>query len=196
LAINDLILRRSGGSWDAPPKELYFDKLLQWKMKRFLGRLHRDGTAVWKDPRTTLTFPLWKPLLKSYRILATFRHPMSVARSLKRRDGVEIEKGIELWRSYNERLLEICANESDVAWIDFDLEPQQYVGVLDRFVAESGLNANREAMGFYRPELRTSDAQEKIDSKEIVALHARLKERVRQAAESADTNSSEQKLTV
>src|SRR5438132_6905958 len=94
LAINDLILHLSGGSWYNPPGHLYCDSLLRCKMKRFLGQLHRDGTAIWKDPRTVLTFPLWKPLLRNYTPVAIFRHPMSVARSLQRRDGFSLEKGV------------------------------------------------------------------------------------------------------
>ena len=38
-------------------------------------------------------------------IVATFRHPLSAAQSLKFRNGFPIERGLALWKAYNERLL-------------------------------------------------------------------------------------------
>src|SRR5262245_31957150 len=61
VAINNSILRLSGGEWRSPPTTLRSTAKIRWRMRRFLARLHRAGTAVWKDPRTALTFPLWKP---------------------------------------------------------------------------------------------------------------------------------------
>jgi len=90
LEINDLILQCSGGNWACPPRSLKTDNYLRSRMRSFIGRLHRQGTAVWKDPRMVLTFPLWKSMLRNYRIVAVFRHPMSVAKSLNKRDGFGI----------------------------------------------------------------------------------------------------------
>jgi len=175
ILINDLILSMSGGTWDEPPSHLDCDWLLRWKMKRFLGRLHREGTAIWKDPRTVLTFPLWKPLLKRYSILAIFRHPMSVARSLQRRDGYSLEKGIRLWRHYNERLLTLCAQEQEVYWCDFDSGPEQVLQVVQRLGKQVGLTVNQQAVDSYSPQLRTSDAREEPPCEHARSLYAKLK---------------------
>jgi hypothetical protein len=178
ILINDLILQLSGGSWDQPPDGLSCDRLVRWKMKRFLGKLHRDGTALWKDPRTVLTFPVWKPLLQRYSILAIFRHPLSVAHSLQRRDGFALEKGIELWRQYNERLLELCAGEEEVYWCDFDAGPEHVVDVVQRLGQRVGLNVDQQVADSYLPKLRTSDAHEEPDSEQTRRIYARLKGRI------------------
>jgi hypothetical protein len=182
ILINDLILSLSGGAWDQPPDHFYCDGLLRWKMKRFLGRLHGDGTAIWKDPRTVLTFPLWKPLLHRHSILAIFRHPMSVAQSLQRRDGFSLEKGVELWCRYNESLLTLCAQEKEVYWCDFDLGPEHVVEVVQRLGKRVGLNVNQQAADSYRPNLRTSDAREDPASERGRNLYARLKRQITQHA--------------
>jgi hypothetical protein len=175
LAINDLMLRLSHGSWVTPPESLYCDTLLRYKMKRFLGRLHRDGTVIWKDPRTVLTFPMWKPLLMRYFIVAIFRHPLSVARSLEHRDGFSLEKGLKLWSQYNERLLTLCEQEDNVYWCDFDQGPEHCAEIVRRLGDRVGLSVNEEAVQSYRPDLKNHDAREEPENEGIRKLYARLK---------------------
>ncbi len=121
-----------------------------------------------------MTFPLWKPLLQRYAILAIFRHPLSVARSLQRRDGFSLDKGVDLWRQYNERLLTLCAQEPDVYWCDFDSGPEQVLDVVRRLGERVGLQVNPQALDSYRPKLRTSDAHEEPTSEQVASLYARL----------------------
>lgn len=175
LAINDLILQINGGSWDEPPQHFHCPAWMCVKMRRFLGSLHWHGTAVWKDPRTVLTFHLWKRFLVRYRIVAIFRHPMSVARSLERRDGFSITKGLQLWRQYNERLLRICAAEEDVHWIDFDTDPDRFYRQLLSFASSAGLRLGRDALAGYSPSLRTSDAREESVDDATKMLYERLR---------------------
>jgi hypothetical protein len=182
ILVNDLILSSSGGSWDRPPEHLSCDHLIRWRMKWFLGGLHREGTAIWKDPRTVLTFPLWKPLLQRYSILAIIRHPLSVARSLQRRNGFSLEKGVDLWRQYNERLLMLCDQERQVYWCDFDSGPEHVVEVVQRLGEQVGLSVNQKAVDSYVPELRTSDADEEPPSERIRSLYAKLKRQITQSA--------------
>jgi hypothetical protein len=176
MAVNDLILQVNGGSWDEPPARLAGTGWLRVKMRRFLGNLHRNGAAVWKDPRTILTFPLWKPLLGTYCLLATFRHPMSVARSLQRRDGFTLEKGLSLWRHYNERLLALCTAEEEVYWVDFDAEAGRLHGQLKAFADSAGLQLRADALASYNPALRTSDNWEARLDDATERLYARLRE--------------------
>jgi len=54
-----------------------------------------------KDPRVTRLLPFWKEIfaydqLNTHYIL-TIRHPLSVCKSLTKRDGFEFEKGYLLW---------------------------------------------------------------------------------------------------
>jgi hypothetical protein len=171
LAINDLILRFSGGSWDRPPCELRAAPFIRLKMRGFLGRLHRSGTAVWKDPRTVMTFPLWRPLLRRCIVLATIRHPVSVARSLARRDGLELARGLALWRDYNSQLLEYCNSEQSVHLIDFDRGTDHIGAVLRNLMQEARLQYDSAVLESYAPELRTSDDHDSGADAEVLRIY-------------------------
>jgi hypothetical protein len=163
--VNDALLRLSGGAWDAPPRDLRTDLRFRWSMKGFLGRLHEEGTAVWKDPRTVLTFPLWKPLLGRYQIVAVFRNPLSVAESLRRREtDFPIERGLALWKAYNEHLLRIVAGEQNPIWIDFDSGLEEVTDRVKEIATECGLSYRDSVAASYSPELRTSDQGGELDS--------------------------------
>jgi hypothetical protein len=59
---------------------------------------------VLKDPRLSLLFPLWAPMLDvaGYRVapVLALRHPAEVAASLKRRDNMPHEIAAPLWLHY------------------------------------------------------------------------------------------------
>lgn len=181
LVINDLVLELSGGDWAHPPRRLTTDSYLRWRMRGFLGRLHRQGTAVWKDPRTVLTFPLWKPMLRNYRIVAVFRHPMSVAKSLKTRDGLDLDRALQLWATYNERLLELCEREQAVEWIDFDRDADHLVDTIRRTIRGTGLICDKEVAQMYAPQIRTADERTDLSDDRIASLYARLRAKLQTA---------------
>jgi hypothetical protein len=175
LEINDQILRLSGGDWARPPRVLTADGCLRWMMRGFLGRLHCQGTAVWKDPRTVLTFPLWKPMLRNYRIVAMFRHPMSVARSLEKRDGIDVHRGLQLWATYNEQLLEIGDREHAIEWIDFDRDADHLVDVIRKTISGTGLVCDEQIERIYAPQNRTADERTELKDDRVTSLYARLR---------------------
>jgi len=63
--------------------------------------------AVVKDPRfcLALTAIMATPFGKEPLMIATFREPSEVARSISTRDGYEFEYGLALWEVYNNLLL-------------------------------------------------------------------------------------------
>lgn len=108
IELNDEILAMCGGSWcDPPPRE----KILKTDLVHAAGELvkSRNEKGVlwgWKDPRTTLTIELYEPYLVNPHYICNFRDPLEVAKSLQKRNGFSIEKGIELAGIYNQRLIE------------------------------------------------------------------------------------------
>ena len=142
VAINDTILEKSGGAWDRPPTDLVFDSGDDERIAKFLASLRTELVAGWKDPRTLLTFPLWLPHLKDFRIVACLRHPLNVARSLHVRQGMALETGLELWTAYNERLLECLEANEDAVIINFDAAPE---------ALNASLVAASEHLGLPRP---------------------------------------------
>ncbi len=80
---------------------IVFDEILQ-----FYNGEH-DAPYLNKDPRACLTLPIWAKYL-SHRpaIVFTYRHPLEVAMSLKKRDNFPLSKGLKLWITYNVRTLQ------------------------------------------------------------------------------------------
>ncbi len=61
------------------------------------------GTSpwVWKDPRTCLTFPLWRRVIGAEpTVVIVLRDPGAVVASVKRRDGIPSLYTVGLWHHY------------------------------------------------------------------------------------------------
>ena len=61
------------------------------------------GSALWgwKDPRTSLTLPFWHELVPDLLHVICVRHPLDVAASLHRRDGMQPPEALALWLRYS-----------------------------------------------------------------------------------------------
>ena len=105
--IDEEILARLGGSWSEPPV-----LGVGWETGTALGDLRQRARAIiqsdfgaaplwsWKNPRTCLTLPFWQRLLPSMRYVICLRNPIDVARSLRRRNGFSLDKGVDLWMTH------------------------------------------------------------------------------------------------
>jgi hypothetical protein len=111
LAVNEAVLQRLGGSWTDPPRPAP-----RWETKpdleplvryaqRLTASLALAGSWAWKDPVNSLTLPFWRHVVPGLRVLVCVRHPADVAASLRARHGWPLEVGLELWRSYAQRIL-------------------------------------------------------------------------------------------
>jgi hypothetical protein len=105
--VQDYILRINGFSW-VKLSDFYVDCLGEKSqhifdsgMKSFFDECHEKSIWGVKDPRTCLTFPLWKKHLEQPVCIFVFRNPCHVAMSLKKRDGFSLEFGLALWEKYN-----------------------------------------------------------------------------------------------
>ena len=77
----------------------------------------------WKDPRTCLFFPLWSEALNTLDIetdvVLAWRNPVSVARSLAKRNHFSAEKSYRLWYAYTLSALYHSRNHRRIL-IDYD----------------------------------------------------------------------------
>ena len=105
LYMQENLLNANGGSWSNPPPTLDWQDLHLAVRDLFIES--RAGRPIWgfKDPRTLFTLEGWQSVLPSLECVGIFRHPLAVATSLHGRNGFPLEKGLDLWRIYNERLL-------------------------------------------------------------------------------------------
>ncbi len=85
-------------------------KIIFKKGKTALAFLNDSNNAPWlqKDPRMCITLKTWLPLLNNVpAILFTYRNPLEVAMSLKKREkNFTLEHGLRLWIIYNMRAIQ------------------------------------------------------------------------------------------
>ncbi|MBW1723129.1 MAG: hypothetical protein JRJ78_13870 [Deltaproteobacteria bacterium] len=110
IAMNDWLLANAGGSWDNPPPEqaiLEAGKRHEKDIVRLVRAKEREPLWGWKDPRNTLTARAYLPHLKNPHLVASFRDPLEVARSLAVRENWPPERGYNLAVTYHERLMRL-----------------------------------------------------------------------------------------
>ena len=167
--IHDDLLGLKGHSWKHPP-----DKPLTWSAEH-LERLKLLTTPLaehppWgvKDPRSVFCLEGWATLFKP-RFVASFRHPMAVARSLAHRakawgEDMPIEQGLALWNAYNSAILNVT-RDTECRIVCFDLPEAEYKSCLIEVASCLGLNAERVS-DFFESDFRHHSAtqQEAIPS--------------------------------
>lgn len=120
----------------------------------------------WKDPRTCLTFPLWRDVLSELGIrlvvVFAFRNPLDTAKSLLKRDNFPMDKGLGIWFNYNLHALQELRGVS-FRLVFYDRLLEDWKGELKRCSAslsipwpddEYGLTVALN--GFIKPTLRHS----------------------------------------
>jgi hypothetical protein len=108
VSLNQAVLHALGRSWldlDAMPDLWWQQEALKALSTEIIAVLQRDFDEedVWglKDPRMCRLMPLWQQLLIEAgiesRVILCFRHPLEVAGSLCRRDGLNFNLAIAMW---------------------------------------------------------------------------------------------------
>lgn len=171
--LNDRLLEHNDAAWDRPPTHLVWDDDFRTQRAAVIASHAADWRWGFKDPRTLLTLAFWQEGLPDLALVGTFRHPLAVAASLARRDGLATEVGLRLWQAYNERL--VAAHEAaPFPLISFDLPTEAYAVGVARIAAALDLP---DQPGFFTEELRhhgpVDDAELPAD---IAALHDRLRD--------------------
>lgn len=110
--INERLLNEFGGGWDRPPhvapgwERDQRVAVLSDRAASLLRQFEGREPWGWKDPRTSLTLPFWSQLVPGLRAVVCVRNPLEVAISLRRRGLCSYAMGLNLWETYNRRLLE------------------------------------------------------------------------------------------
>lgn len=109
--LNAQLLQALGREWDTltplDPAELMRHDLHPFRVAAtdlLREKLADKRVYGLKDPQLCLLLPFWKPLFAASGadvdyVIAT-RHPLSVAESLQKRDGMELEKSLYLWLNH------------------------------------------------------------------------------------------------
>jgi len=146
---NQKILEKFGSSWDDP--FLYGeDWVLRHDLSSCISHIKKlmgeefSASPLFgiKDPRMCILFPLWKEVCEQKQIttlcILPFRHPLEVARSLRKRNGFSIEMGLLLWMNYVLTSESVTRGERRVFWEFNDLF-SNLQGLLDYTAANLGI---------------------------------------------------------
>ena len=157
---NERLLRELGGRWAGPPviTEQQLESLAagEWgrRARELFDRLLGGTEWVWKDPRLCLLLPFWRAVLdEPFRIVATTRPPVDIARSLERRDGFSLAYGLALWERYQRSAVQ-AVTDLDLHVVTFsDLieRPDDAVDRLAGFLGVDATEARTEILAFLDP---------------------------------------------
>lgn len=145
VAVNDLILSGLGSGWDrlTPMPRLAPDGTTRTRMAQALRESYGDADRiVMKDPRLSLTLPVWQPWFDErgdrLTALIALRDPRAVARSLATRDDFLPDYAMGLWLSH--MLASLQATQAmDRLLVPFPDWMRQPVQMLEQIAALTGL---------------------------------------------------------
>ncbi len=153
--LHDQILAMNRGSWYCPPERVLVHPYHRQVLKDIADQLSRHRPCGLKDPRLVLLLDTWQEIVSPpYTLVGTFRHPVSVAQSLARRNGMSEEEGLQLWLHYNTLL--IRHHQADpFPLIEFDLtNVETYCRTIAALAVELGLRPKLSRIRrFVSPEL-------------------------------------------
>jgi len=158
LQMNKRILDIAGGGWANPPEIediLSAGKQLNDEVSSLITRKHPTYWG-WKDPRTSLTLPVYLPFLSEYHIVICTRKNDQIAKSLERRSGIETVRAKALSKYYY-RMIDRFVDTESACYVEFD-KSTKYPKRVARSVAQHiGIDASSEdiarAASIVRPTL-------------------------------------------
>ena len=124
VELNNRILEAAGGSWSAPPTEGAIrdqERSFTEDIKDIIGK-KESNIWGWKDPRTCLTIALYLPYLTNPYFIVCHRNYHAIAESLRRRNGMKIEKGVKLAEIYEERIESFFCAHPELPRLDIRYE--------------------------------------------------------------------------
>jgi GT2 family glycosyltransferase len=194
VALNDRILETLGMNWHSVRQihpETFsssaFDPLRRQAIE--LVRQHFDGSPLWgfKDPRTARLLAFWKPVFLELGMEASYvlvvRNPVSISRSLFKRNGFTDEKSNFLWLGHMLSAVNEIKGHSSV-FLDYDIYMETPLAELHRLANALDININKEkqkaieeyAMDFLDNGLRhnTFDEADSLQNEGVPLLSGRV----------------------
>ncbi|RBP51497.1 glycosyltransferase [Arenicella xantha] len=126
VELNDKILASLNMSWFTLAPALSNSELMDVgseyldQIRVIADQLNEHDDWFLKEPRLSITWPLWKSHLNATHHVWVVRHPISVAKSLHTRNGIPIEQGLVFWYHQTRMLASSLVDEPNVFCVEFD----------------------------------------------------------------------------
>ncbi|KCZ87584.1 family 2 glycosyl transferase [Hyphomonas johnsonii MHS-2] len=186
-ALCDALLHGAGADWwkvtnfdpDRIPLSVMTPRVRE--LRDLVSRLDQGagpyGAWALKEPRLCLLLPVLRRALTNPHLIMVVRHPVEVARSLRRRNGFSLTAGLALWEAYVVATLENAGNLSVIPVLYDNLinAPEATLQRLAEELANRGVQQLDAKAGIsaIRSSLRREEVDTGIDS---VRLSAKQKE--------------------
>lgn len=166
--------------------------------KEYIGRynrllkpqLNKDYKWGWKEPRTTITFPIWSKIFPDAKFIYLYRNGIDVAASLYYREinrrGVihskpyslrclNLDRAFELWEEYNTFFFENMNyippdNLIIISYEEFLKEPQKIVGRINNFIK---LTVDNEKVKDICKTIKSDNAFKFLESDLLMTIYSR-----------------------
>jgi hypothetical protein len=145
--LTSAIFRDSGADWwkvsEFDPQDIPSDVVAHHgpKIRKLVDALDAEGSWLLKDPRLCLLFPLFRPWLREPLVIVAARHPVEVAKSLRKRDRIPLHAGIALWEFYVRKACRYARKERHLVVPHAELihDPDPVVGRMAGWLEEQGV---------------------------------------------------------
>lgn len=159
MDLHEQILRDNGLSWDTPSGSLEWSSVHQLLRDKIIETYPANKLWGFKDPRTLLTLDGWVEAIPTLELVGTYRHPISVAKSLQARNGFSFERSFNIWFAYNQLLLKYY-NQFKFPIVSFDLSRGAYHEKLEYIVDILDLQLPKNGFSFFENSLINNDVNE------------------------------------
>ena len=140
VELNDRVLTKLNLNWFTLNPSIQNHRYTELKLTfeeqilKVVRRLDKYDNWFIKDPRLSMTWALWADYLKPTHHVVVHRHPISVAKSLNRRNGVSIHHGLIFWYHQTRMIAKSLVSEKNVLNVQFDAKggiAEQYYSILN-----------------------------------------------------------------
>ncbi|MEC8644362.1 MAG: glycosyltransferase [Pseudomonadota bacterium] len=163
VELNESLLSSNQVSWDIPidPRSYDFSNDFKDRARRVLdNKFSERSHLIIKDPRISILLKFWSERFADLDVhvnyVVSYRNPLSVASSLKYRDGIDLRAGLLLNYFYNRSIIEFSSkNLFIVDYLSLLKEPSETLVRLAQYLNSPIDNAllNKFVDNFVNPEL-------------------------------------------
>jgi hypothetical protein len=128
---NEYLLNQNQSNWSDTDRQRIIlttkneetTKICQQIFKTIISEYEDKSRFLLKEPRITLLLVLYTDYLQSVCAkvinIAALRHPLDVANSLLRRNGIPLSDGVNLWLRYNSEIAKFSEN-NDIILVEYE----------------------------------------------------------------------------